>query len=234
MAQVLPFSSQSKPNHWLSNFDPCTIKFSNMDFSSVEQGYQWAKVFIMSPTEELRNQYMQNMMELDLGRDCKALSIRFFKEGVCCEHKVRNHWRKIRVAVLSNFVHAKFTQNLALKQRLLNTGNSLLAEATVDKFWGAGTNSWREVFQSAPNFTGENKMGEIAMALHTKLRVGSGTTDSLVVGDSLVSGLTPNNNYTVIPWPGASVNDVVRLASILVLNGVETLVLLVGTNDLQA
>ena len=234
VAQVIPFFSRSKANHWLSNFDPCSLVLGNMEFSCVEQAYQWSKAFIMAPNDELRGRYVKEIMEALSGGDSKALARKFFQEEACCQDKLHSNWRKIRFSILSHFVYSKFVYNPDLRQRLLDTGDALLAESTTDLFWATGCRTERQVLQASPNFDGQNQMGKILMSLRSQLRDGRTTPHCLVVGDSLVSGLQNNTNYLVKSWPGGHINDVVRLAAVLVHSGIDTIVLFVGTNDLQA
>ena len=56
--------------------------------------------------------------------------------------RVRNfnleQWRKVDRKVVHAAVMAKFGQNECLKGILLNTGEALIAESSLDSYWGTG------------------------------------------------------------------------------------------------
>lgn len=75
------------------------------------------------------------------------------------EHFVSN-WDEIREQVMREGLHAKFSQNPALKEMLLNTGKMQLREANrTDDYWGTGRCG-----------CGRNRMGTLLMQIRFDLR----------------------------------------------------------------
>ena len=69
-------------------------------------------------------------------------------------------WEGTRQLVAYRALKAKFSQNALLRERLLATGDAVLAEcATKDRIWGIGMN--RELAQRLPveQWNGENLLG---------------------------------------------------------------------------
>ena len=65
---------------------------------------------------------------------------------------------------------AKFGQNPELKQRLLDTGDALLAEAEeYDSIWGIGLGMEDENNQNPENWNGQNLLGFALMQVRQKL-----------------------------------------------------------------
>ena len=47
-------------------------------------------------------------------------------------------WNKSAKSIAYKATFAKFSQNMALKQMLVNSGNQLIVEASTNSFWGTG------------------------------------------------------------------------------------------------
>ena len=68
--------------------------------------------------------------------------------------------------------YLKFTQHVDLKERLLATGNKILAEASpVDKVWGVGLAADDEHILDETNWTGQNLLGKALMSVRDSLRL---------------------------------------------------------------
>lgn len=142
--KVVAFLLPTTTNGYLSNWYPSQIKVFNNTFSSGEQAFMWAKADTFKD-DEIKAQILQTTDPKKL----KALG-----------RKIKNYddavWSDIRVDVMKEVVKAKFEQNQDLLQKLLNTGDAVLAEANAfDNFWGCGLratdsaindpNKWREI-----------------------------------------------------------------------------------------
>lgn len=73
---------------------------------------------------------------------------------------LRSDWEQVKTDVMYLVVHAKFSQNEALKQKLLATENRLIVEGNWwgDKIWGVAGGR------------GENRLGEILMRVRKELK----------------------------------------------------------------
>ena len=75
--------------------------------------------------------------------------MQYTKEEMCMETKVHQRQNKVKLVVMRCLTRAKFLQSLVenlvdpvenphLRVGLVDTGNRVLAEATVHHFWAAG------------------------------------------------------------------------------------------------
>lgn len=97
-----------------------------------------------------------------------------FEEMKALGRQVRNYdntvWNGIRQIVVYEGLLAKFGQNPVLKQKLLATGDALLAEAEeYDSIWGIGLAMEDENNQNPENWNGQNLLGFALMQVRRKL-----------------------------------------------------------------
>jgi ribA/ribD-fused uncharacterized protein len=80
-------------------------------------------------------------------------------------------WNPIKYEKVKVGVKAKFQQNDELKKILLDTGDSLICEASPrDKEWGIGMGSNNPLIQDPKNWKGDNLLGEMLMEIRNELR----------------------------------------------------------------
>lgn len=73
---------------------------------------------------------------------------------------LRSDWEEVKQDVMFDAVYYKFKQNKDILQKLLNTGDAKIIEATVkENYWGCG-----------PNNDGQNNYGKILVKVREKLR----------------------------------------------------------------
>ena len=78
-------------------------------------------------------------------------------------------WEDDKIEVMYQCCLAKFTQNMNLMIRLLETGDEeLIEDSPVDYFWGCGANG-----------TGRNELGKVLMRIRKELRDGQETFNNL-------------------------------------------------------
>ncbi len=73
---------------------------------------------------------------------------------------LRHDWEQIKDKVMEDCVRDKFTRNLDLKQRLLDTGDEELVEG----------NSWKDTYWGVCRGKGKNMLGKILMKVREELR----------------------------------------------------------------
>jgi len=79
-------------------------------------------------------------------------------------------WNGVRQIIVSDGLLEKFRQNEALKQKLLDTGNAVLAECAVqDKIWGIGLSMKDEKRFDIHTWRGQNLLGFSLMIVREKL-----------------------------------------------------------------
>jgi hypothetical protein len=127
---------------FLSNFYPCTIKYENMFYPSVEHAYQAAKTLDLEVRERLRNIVKPG----DVKRAGRLV-------------KLREDWDNVKLEIMKQLVLYKFSNNESLKQSLLETKDRFLEE----------TNNWRDKYWGRCNGDGENHLGEILMQVRDEL-----------------------------------------------------------------
>ncbi|MEK5501600.1 NADAR family protein [Bacillus sp. FSL M8-0168] len=84
--------------------------------------------------------------------------------------KLRPEWEEVKETFMYEIVKAKFEQNDHLKNKLLQTGESILIEGNTwgDKIWGVC------------NGVGENKLGKILMKVRNELKRRTDGTDQSI------------------------------------------------------
>ena len=81
-----------------------------------------------------------------------------------------NHWNGVRQIIVYEGLYAKFTQNEDLRDRLLSTGSSLLAECAVrDRIWGIGLSMHDPNRLDRSKWNGQNLLGYALMMVRNKL-----------------------------------------------------------------
>lgn len=138
-------SSFSGPNRFLSNFWPAVVELDGLQYPTVEHGYQAAKT----------NQISQRI----LIRECKfpAQAKRLGSRVI-----LRHDWNEVKLSVMANLVHQKFTLHPDLSTLLLATGDQELIEG----------NTWGDRFWGVCGGRGENHLGKILMGVRMELHNG--------------------------------------------------------------
>ncbi|ERM58404.1 MULTISPECIES: NADAR family protein [Vibrio] len=144
-AKEVLFYEPEDPNGYLSNFAACPIEVGDQIWATSEHYYQAMKF----SSQALRN----IILEARTPAEAFSLSRDY-------EDQVREDWYDIRVEVMEFIVAEKFRQNPQFALFLTNTGDSVIKEHShKDSFWGDGGDG-----------TGENRLGEILMAVRQQLR----------------------------------------------------------------
>lgn len=82
-------------------------------------------------------------------------------------------WRAHRVAIVVRGNHAKFTQNPAMGEALLATGERVLVEASpYDRIWGIGLRADHPHATSPERWRGANLLGQALMEVRARMRGG--------------------------------------------------------------
>ncbi|MFA5670636.1 MAG: NADAR family protein [Candidatus Dojkabacteria bacterium] len=129
---------------FLSNFYESPIEYHGRNYVSVEHAFQAAKA-----TCERDHDYVT-------GAETAGIAKRRGREI-----KRREDWDEIKVSIMAELVWAKFSQNLDLAKKLIETYPHELIEGNQhkDKFWGM------------VNGVGKNYLGKILMFVRAKLMV---------------------------------------------------------------
>ncbi len=142
---TIRFASKTPEYRELSNFYSSPFSLDGKTWPSVEHYFQAMKF----PSEET---YQEQIRNASTPAKAKAL-------GSSKEHSIRANWDLEREGVMAKALDAKFTQNEALKQLLLKTGDKKLEENNPsDSYWGIGRGK------------GKNRLGVLLMNLRAKLK----------------------------------------------------------------
>ena len=83
-------------------------------------------------------------------------------------------WREKRASIVHKGVLQKFLQNPELAEKLLETGEQMIAECAVkDKIWGIGLSMGDEERFCVDKWKGQNLLGQILMQVRAEISVQS-------------------------------------------------------------
>jgi ribA/ribD-fused uncharacterized protein len=135
---------------FLSNFWPSPVVFNSQEWPTVEHAFQASKTFDEGERELIRNAPTPREAK-ELGR--KVLNL-------------RPAWEEQKADIMLELLRLKFSQNKALRDRLLATGNAVLIEGNTrhDNTWGdCRCDRCRDIH-------GENLLGRLLMRVRKELR----------------------------------------------------------------
>jgi ribA/ribD-fused uncharacterized protein len=145
--KVTGFYSGHSP---LSNFHQAEFKIRDETFSHVEQFLQYQKALFCE-----KHDVAKQIRAATSPLMCKRL-------GDALHVKV-NEWLPVAKDVVLKACEAKFSQNERARKFLKDTGNTVLAEATTDLYWGTGIKLGDESIAVRENWKGKNTLGQILM-----------------------------------------------------------------------
>lgn len=133
------------PYRWLSNFEPCRIRYEGLEYPASENAYKATRALpefrplftTCSPKEAIR--LSDSLPRVDI-----------------------EEWRQTRVATMREILLIKFSENSHLTEKLLSTKNAYLEERLWwrDTFWGYDVNLQQ----------GENTLGRLLMEIRGLVR----------------------------------------------------------------
>lgn len=142
-----------------SNWYECNFEIDGIVFTSSEQYFMYIKAVTFKDSE------MANAI-------LKASDLNEIKDY---GRKVKNYdsavWNGVRQLVMYDAVKAKFSQNEKLKEKLLSTGNAVLAEcAKNDLVWGIGLHADEPECLDTDKWHGQNLLGFTLMKVREELK----------------------------------------------------------------
>ncbi|PIC13931.1 hypothetical protein B9Z55_027505 [Caenorhabditis nigoni] len=124
----------SGPRNFLSAIYPCKITVDENEYNSVEHFYQACKLYTLVGQEKAA-ELKASESPIEVKKTTKVL----LKEANITSKKVEEWKEKDSIGVLKHVVTHKFTQNEALKDKLLETGDKILIQAYIgDTFFATG------------------------------------------------------------------------------------------------
>lgn len=157
--KVVCFHNPEEEKGFLSNWYISKFEVAGRVFSSMEQFMMYQKAICFGD---------EVVAELILKSD----DVAYIKElGRTVSGYNENVWNGMRQLIVYEGLVAKFSQNEALKERLLQTGDALLAECAVhDRIWGIGLSMKDEKRFDISQWRGENLLGYALMMVRNKIK----------------------------------------------------------------
>ena len=156
--EVICFHNPNEENGYLSNWYLSSFTVDEITFTSMEQYMMYCKAMCFQD-----GQIAQQILETEDVATIKALgrSVKGYDD---------NHWNGVRQIVVYKGLCVKFEQNEDLKQKLLSTGNALLAECAVrDRIWGIGLSMNDPDRLNRFKWQGQNLLGYALMMVRENL-----------------------------------------------------------------
>jgi ribA/ribD-fused uncharacterized protein len=156
--EIVCFHNPGEENGYLSNWYPSMFTSENKCFSSTEQYMMYKKAIMFGDAA-----IAERIMATSDVAEIKTLG-----------REVSNYndliWSGCRQIVVFNGLLEKFRQNPELKERLLSTGDAVLAECAVkDRIWGIGLSMKDPDRMNMEKWQGKNLLGFALMAVRTCL-----------------------------------------------------------------
>ena len=149
---------------FLSNFYKCIFEcFINntiIEFNCSEQYFMYFKCITFDPN----NSELLNMIL----KEINPVKIKALGRKVCnFDEKI---WTSKKYLVMLNALYYKFSQNPILQQKLLNTDNKILYEASPrDRIWGIGFSAEKAITIESTKY-GSNLLGMVLMEIRDKFK----------------------------------------------------------------
>ena len=160
MKDIICFHNPDEPNGYLSNWYMSDFVIRGVSYSSMEQYMMYSKAILFKDIEIAK----QILRTKDV-REIKALGrqVRNFDEDT---------WVSNREEIITKGLLAKFSQSSVLRDKLLKTGDSMLAECAVkDKIWGIGLSMKDSNRFDTRRWSGLNLLGKCLMDVREKINL---------------------------------------------------------------
>ena len=158
MEKVIGFHNPDEPYGYLSNWYLADFTLDGQRFSSLEQYMMYQKAQLFQDSKRAAQ-----ILATDNAGKIKAL-------GRAVEHYDDIVWNGLRQLIVYEGLLEKFAQNEELKEKLLATGDALLAECAMqDKIWGIGLSMKDERRFAPEKWLGQNLLGFALMRVREKL-----------------------------------------------------------------
>ncbi|MBQ1877460.1 MAG: NADAR family protein [Erysipelotrichaceae bacterium] len=158
--RVICFHDPQGENGYLSNWYPCEFTVDGKKFTSSEQYFMYRKALLFKDEGAAKR-----IMAVD---DCQQIQ----QIGRRISNYNDKVWNGYRQLIMYEGLRAKFSQNPELKKKLLDTGNEVLAEASLsDRIWGIGLRMNDSRIFSMKNWQdGRNLLGFTLMKVREDLK----------------------------------------------------------------
>ena len=140
---------------FLSNFSPSPITEGNTVYQTAEHMFQAHKC-----RHAVEPELMRRVIEAPTALDAKRIASAI---------QETTEWRQVRDVTMKKVIDEKFAQNRVLVDKLLETGDKRLNEATHNDYYGIGVPLHARQIKDK-GYKGTNKLGLILMAKRDSIR----------------------------------------------------------------
>ena len=156
---VVFFHNPDEQNGYLSNWCPSRFDFNGITYSSMEQFMMHRKALCFGDVASA-----SLILDADDPAEIKLLGRGVSNYDECI-------WNGMRQIVVFEGVLAKFSQNVEMLERLLATGDEMIAECAVkDRIWGIGLSMNDDRRLDKSQWRGQNLLGYTLMMARDRLR----------------------------------------------------------------
>lgn len=158
MREIICFHNPDEPNGWLSNWYPSVFRHGGVKYVSMEQYMMYKKAVLFLDVDTAGQ-----ILATEKPGAIKALGrgVQNYNDAV---------WSGQRQIIVYQGLLEKFRQNKELKERLLDTRESVLAECAVrDRIWGIGLSIKDPRRFDLNAWQGQNLLGFSLMCVRTAL-----------------------------------------------------------------
>lgn len=155
---IICFHNPNEENGYLSNWYPAHFIVEGIEFSSMEQFMMYQKAGRFHDASVAKEILSTNdVAEIKkLGREVHGYN--------------ENTWNGVRQIIVYEGLKAKFSQNAELKEKLVDTGDAILAECAVrDQIWGIGLSMRDPNRLDRSKWRGKNLLGYALMMVREQL-----------------------------------------------------------------
>ena len=158
MKNVICFHNPDEENSWFSNWYLSDFEYEGIKFSSLEQYMMYKKAEVFGDEKTAKK-----ILNTDDPGKIKSL-------GREVENYNNTVWNGLRQIIVYEGLYAKFSQNEELKEKLLATGEDILAEASgTDTIWGIGLSMTDENRFHMDKWEGQNLLGFALMEVRNRI-----------------------------------------------------------------
>ena len=160
MEKFIFFYSPDEENGYLSNWYNSNFTYAHVDYFCAEQ-------YMMAQKARAFNDH-ENYEKIMASKDPAAVK----RYGRLVKNYDSETWDKIRFQIMRRGIRAKFQQNPELLKKLLDTGLSVLVEASPrDDVWGVKMSTKNQNITKIHKWNGRNLLGRVLMQVRSDLRV---------------------------------------------------------------
>lgn len=135
----------------------------NLTWNNTEEAYMWYKAYFFLDAESCANiaLHSANKGHPSIVKELGQKVINYNNDA----------WSIVRYSLMVYVNYLKYSQNEDLKQKLLNTGDRILVEASpIDKVWGVGLAENDPLILNEKNWTGQNLLGKALMEVRQRVK----------------------------------------------------------------